>query len=89
MERGDGEFLPLILPFVKISHQRYRVTPGDEAAQFHLGVGDTLGKAELVDLPQALEVGGAIVAEMELHVSSLGLPWQAAQVFFAYDARAY
>ena len=81
MERGDSELLPLIMQFVKISHQRYRVTPGDEPAQIHLGIENTLGKAELIDLPQALEVGGAIVAEVKLHVSSLGLPWQAAQVF--------
>jgi hypothetical protein len=41
----------------------------------------------LVDLPQALEVGGAIVAEVKLHVSSFGLRWQLAQVFFADQQR--
>ena len=43
-----------------------------EAGQVHLGVGNTFRKAELVDLPEAIEIGGSIVADGELHVSSFG-----------------
>src|SRR5271157_230327 len=56
-----------------------RVSLHDEARQLHLGIGYTGRKAELVDLPEAIEIGRAIVADGELHASSLGLHWQPAQ----------
>src|SRR5271165_5141461 len=56
-----------------------RVSLHDEAHQLHLGIGYTGRKAELVDLPEAIEIGRAKVADGELHASSLGLHWQPAQ----------
>src|SRR5271166_1992320 len=64
---------------LNLRHQRNRIALHDEAGQVHLRVGDARRKAELVDLPEAIEIGGLIVADGELHVSSLGLHWQPAQ----------
>src|SRR5271157_902893 len=61
-------------------HQCDRVSLHDEARQLHLGIGYTGRKAELVDLPEAIEIDRAKVADGELHASSLSLHWQPAQV---------
>ena len=56
---------------LKLANQRDGITPSDEAAEFHLRVRDARRKAELVDLPQAIEVGGAVVADGERDVGGV------------------
>ena len=55
----------------KFGHQRDGFAARDESRQVHLRVGDARGKAQLVDLPQAIEIGGAVVADDEVHTLSV------------------
>ncbi len=56
---------------LKLAHQGYGIAPRDEAAEFHLRVGNAGRKAELIDLPQAIEIGGAVVADAERDVGGV------------------
>ena len=78
------------------SNQRDCFAPGDEARKVHLRVGDAGWKAGLVDLPEAVEVGGAKRSYVEVHQLSVqavpdcaqGLDRQPARDDSAHSPRA-
>src|ERR1039458_8483655 len=65
--------------FPTLRHQRDGIPLREKAGQVHLGVGDPRLKAELVNLPQAMEVSRAILAQDELLVNCWALPRRLAQ----------
>src|SRR5271165_1548328 len=54
-------------------HQGNRFAPRDKSHQFHLRVSNSRRKAALIDLPEAVEIPGTIIANEKLHATGLRL----------------
>src|SRR5581483_8162999 len=55
----------------KLGYQGDGMAAGNEPAEFHLGVGNSWGKTQLIDLPQTIEIGGAKIANPECQALAL------------------
>src|SRR5271166_3523570 len=79
--RGNIAGFPVFfgVPQLRFCHQCDRVSFHDEPCEVHLRVGYAFRKAELVDLPETIEIGGAVLADHKVRASSLGLHWRPAQ----------